>query len=125
MAYISTAEYAQLTGGQEVDATAERLASASRLLDMRIGSWVRRTSGTYDGYKIDLDDSAFNAFQVEAIKRWTAWMLKYLVDNNDQIVGAKSVTLGRFKVEESGDDNALREMALSDSMLVDAEMVRL
>lgn len=128
--YITAAEFATITGRAEAQATTARIKAASRLLDDRIGFHPRQTSGDYEGFKVDIAASEHETYQVEVLQEWTAWMVAYLYDNDDQIdPGVQGrLTLGRFTEENRQGDGRSgydASMQLADARLVDAGWVEL
>jgi|GEM_PF-2504815 len=110
--YLTAAEYAQITGRDESEATTARLKRASLLLDSRIGYYTRT-----DGWKLDLDGLAVH--EKSAVQEWVAQMVAFLTDNNDLAPSAASISLGRFSVTEHGQKGQLmpEELNLADAML--------
>lgn len=122
MAYLSVTEYNAYTGRSASEANDRRLTMASKLLDTRIGIYSRQTSGTYEGYKLDLDD-LFD-YQVEAVKTWVAWMTAALYLNNDSPGTFQQIRLGRFSVTEESSQSDLPDSVLwADYQLKDANLI--
>ncbi len=124
--YIENTEYATATGRPAAEATDARIKRASRLLDARIGSWTRKTSGTFVGWKLDL--SLFDAYRSESVVEWVSWLVATLFDSNDVLdAGGESVRLGKFQVNRSvvAKTGYPAKLQYADEQLVDANMVKL
>jgi len=130
--YITSTEYATLTGRSSAECTTIRLAIACKLLDNRIGNYAIDTNSGYkingswqvwdEGLNVDL-----NTNQIAAVKNWVALMIGYLVDSNDTPPSnASSVRLGRFSVNKgnNGNNSLLPEsMGFVDSILVSSGLI--
>lgn len=149
MAYITSSEYASITGRASSEATTERLMIASKLLDARIGNYA-----TWDtGYKIDNSSSTWylkTAFyyenlnyvgntsnyklevsqaQKDAVKLWVAGMVTELYNSGSSMSQSGSnIKLGRFSVSKGSSSNNPSQilpasMGFHDSILVDSGIV--
>lgn len=120
MAYITSAEYAQLTGRNWREATDARLQRASMLLDARIGNYPVLASG----WKLDL--LSMPVYQVNAVKEWVAQMTAFLYENGDSAPTSASLSLGRFSVTEHGQKDRLlpESLGFADSVLVSSGLIR-
>ena len=122
MTYLTDTEYQNRTGRNVSEATSQRIKMASRLLDTRIGNLPRHTSGTYQGWKLDLDE--LNDYQVDIVKDWVAFMVKALFQSDDSSVAFKSIKLGRFSLSKDEDDGDIPEdLRYADTMLKDAHII--
>lgn len=126
MAYIDSSIYNNITGRDASEATASRLKRASRLLDNRIGNYLRITESghDYEGFKLDLDD--LKTWQKEAVQEWVAWMTAALYVGGDAPDTFQRIQLGRFSVTENADDenNNLPNMVkFADMQLRDAKLI--
>jgi hypothetical protein len=117
--YITSAQYKDITTRPEAEATEARIKKASLLLDARIGHYERNA----EGWKLDLD--GLTNHQKLAVRDWTAWMIAYLFDNNDQAPTTASISLGRFSVTEHGQKGKTipEELNWSDMMLEDSGLI--
>ena len=120
MAYITAAEYAQITGRDSTEATDARLKRASMLLDARIGNYLVNE----DGWKLDL--TILPSHQLNAVKEWMAQMVAFLYENSDTAPSSASVSLGRFSVTEHGQKGTLipESLGFVDSLLVSSGLIR-
>lgn len=147
MSYITSSEYAALTGRDSSEATSIRIKIASKLLDSRIGNY-----GIYtNGYKIDTssstwyvtpifltDDREFinvsntnykvevTSGQKEAIKIWIAGMIAELYDSGDISSTEDNLTLGRFSVSKSKNSSGAilpQSMGYYDSILISSGII--
>jgi len=128
--YLTSSEYATLTGQPASDATISRIYQACKMLDSRIGNYA-----VYDtGWKID--DSATTWYvnsltevmedQKQAIKLWIANLITIFVTSGSMPSSAKSVTLGRFSVNKggiSGNSILSDEMGYVDSVLISSGII--
>jgi hypothetical protein len=130
MAYITSNEYAALTGRDTSEATTIRLNISSKLLDSRIGNY-----GTYqNGWKIDTSGTTWyiNNFepvtvdQKEAIQMWIAEMIKNLYLNGDSSSQNNDLRLGRFSVSKSKNSTGQilpESMGYIDSILISSGII--
>lgn len=120
MAYITAAEYEQITGRDRLEATDARLQRASALLDARIGNYPVLASG----WKLDL--LSLPVHQVNAVKEWVAQMVAFLYENSDVAPSSASVSLGRFSVTEHGQKGSLipESLGFADAALIAAGLIR-
>ena len=120
MAYITSAEYEQITGRDQLEATDARLRRASMLLDARIGNYPVPASG----WKLDL--LSMPVHRVNAVKEWVAQMAGYLHENGDSAPSSASVSLGRFSVTEHGQKGSLipESLGFADAALIAAGLIR-
>ncbi len=120
MAYITAAEYEQITGRDRLEATDARLQRASMLLDARIGNYPVLASG----WKLDL--LSLPIHQVNAVKEWVAQMVAFLYENSDAAPSSASVSLGRFSVTEHGQKGSLipESLGFADAALIAAGLIR-
>jgi hypothetical protein len=120
MAYITAAEYEQITGRDRLEATDARLQRASMLLDARIGNYPVLASG----WKLDLLNLPVH--QVNAVKEWVAQMVAFLYENSDIAPSSASVSLGRFSVTEHGQKGTLipESLGFADAALIAAGLIR-
>lgn len=126
MAYIDAATYASLTGKDASEATDARLKLASRLLDNRIGNYIRidDSDSDYNGFKLNLDK--LKSWQKEAVQQWVAWMVSALYANGDAPDTFQQIRLGRFSVTENSEDenNTLpNQVKYADMLLRDAKII--
>lgn len=121
MSYITASEYTELTGRDEGEATAARIQSASMLLDARIGNYTRND----DGWKLDI--TGLKAHEERAVKLWTSQMVAYLYENDDILLPASSLSLGRFSVSESTGESQgslPKKLQLADNILVSSGLIQ-
>jgi hypothetical protein len=121
--YITLDEYNQITNRPITDATESRIRRASFLLDSRIGNYAC----AYDGWKLDLDNSdSVTEHQAKIVKEWVAFMIAFLVDNNDSAPSRGSVKLGRFSATEDGEASKVIPEALiySDIILAGSGLIK-
>jgi hypothetical protein len=126
MAYIDAARYNAITGRTTTEASDQRLLMASRLLDSRVGNYVRIDDDTnaYDGFKLDLD--TLRAYQKEAVEHWVAWMVAALFIGGDAPNTFQNIKLGRFSITEnaSQQDKTLPNLVeFADIQLKDAKII--
>lgn len=150
MAYITSSEYASLTGRSSSEATTERLLLASKMLDARIGNYATWNSG----YKIDNSSNTWyvqppfydenlnyvststtlykvevTQAQKDAIKLWVAAMITELYNSSSNMAQSGSnVKLGRFSVGKGSSQNnpsqiLPQSMGFHDSILVDSGII--
>jgi hypothetical protein len=130
--YITSSEYATLTGRAASEATTLRLKIACKLLDSRIGNYPTLS----DGYKIRSSDFAIiyqgqyqilHQSKIDAVKMWVAVMISYLTDNgNKPPTVANNIKLGRFSVGKSTpstSSNLPGELGFADSILVSSGII--
>jgi len=147
MAYITSSEYAALTGRDSSEATSIRINISSRLLDSRIGNY-----GIYEnGWKIDTssstwyvtsifltDDREFinvsntnyrievTTGQKDAIKIWIAGMITELFNSDDMASNEDNLKLGRFSVTKSKNSSGTilpQSMGYHDSILISSGII--
>jgi len=125
--YLTATEYENITGNDASEATEARLKRACLLLDARIGYYRHDDVGSslleIRDWKLDLDELA--DYKSDSVKEWVAWMVAFLVLNNDQAPSAASVSLGRFSVTEHGQQGKImpEQLGLADAMLDDSGLV--
>jgi hypothetical protein len=120
LAYITSAEYVQITGRSSLEATDARLKRASMLLDSRIGNYLVSEAG----WKLDL--TTLPVHQVDAVKEWVAQMTAFLYENGDSAPTSASLSLGRFSVTEHGQKDRLlpESLGFADSVLVSSGVIK-
>jgi hypothetical protein len=147
MAYITSSEYATLTGRDSSEATTIRIRLASKLLDDRIGNY-----GIYkSGYKIDTSKSTWYVSpcllsddynyvnvsntnykievtigQKEAIQLWIASMITELFNSNNTPNSQDNLRLGRFSVSKSKNSTGSKlpeSMGYVDSILISSGII--
>lgn len=147
MGYITSSEYAALTGRDSSEASAIRINLASKLLDSRIGNY-----GIYQsGWKIDTssstwyvspiflpDDREFvnvsntsyknevTTGQKEAIQIWVAGMITELYNSDNVASTEDNLKLGRFSVSKSKNSSSAilpQSMGYHDSILISSGIV--
>ena len=126
MAYIDAATYASLTGKDASEATDARLKLASRLLDNRIGNYIRidDSDSDYNGFKLNLDK--LKSWQKEAVQLWVAWMTAALHVGGDAPDTFQQIRLGRFSVTENSvtENSTLpNQVKYADMLLRDAKII--
>jgi len=128
--YITSSEYASLTGRAAAEATTVRIKIACKLLDSRIGNYP-----TYEnGWKIDNGSSTWyignytelTQDQKDAVQIWIAGMIEYFVVNGTMSSNNDNIKLGRFSVNKS--KNSLgktlpNEMNYYDTILVSSGLI--
>ncbi len=121
--YITSGDYATITGGDQDDATAPRMKRASMLLDARCGLTLRASSED-DLLLLDLDN--LNARQREAARQWVAWFVYSLAENGDSIQAEETIRLGRFQATARENRNEIvpDEMMYADQMLKSSGLIR-
>ena len=147
--YITVTEYNTLTGRPAAEATTERLMIACKLLDARIGNYTINA----DGYKLFKSGSYWYASnpnlenyyncccinglyyiklsnaKIDAVKLWTAKMISYLTDNNNNPPSSqKNIKLGRFSIGNNAgaatSNNLIPdEMGYADSILITSGII--
>jgi hypothetical protein len=120
MAYITAAEYTQITGRSSLEANDARIKRASMLLDSRIGNYLVSEAG----WKLDL--TTLPAHQLNAVKEWVAQIITFLYENSDSAPTSASLSLGRFSVTEHGQKDRLlpESLGFADSVLVSSGLIR-
>jgi len=107
MPYITSTEYATLTGKSAAEATTIRLTVASKLLDSRIGAYVIDADGwKISDWTVDEGITTLPTGQIAAVKNWVASMVSYLYDNGDTPPSGETVSLGRFSTKGSNPKGA-------------------
>jgi hypothetical protein len=128
--YITSSEYANLTGRNSSEATTERINIACKLLDSRIGNYGTNSSG----WKINDNSSiwyvdvntALTQDQKDAIKLWVSGMITALYNNSNMSQNSNNVRLGRFSVSKgyNSSQNILPDsMGFHDSILVSSGII--
>jgi hypothetical protein len=127
--YITSSEYAFLTGRDSNEATNIRIKLACKLLDSRIGNHYVYT----DGYKIDtsssiwqIDENDMTQEQKDSVQMWVAKAVEFLYQNGDSPQENKNVKLGRFSVGNSSTStgsNLPDVLKLYDSILVSSGII--
>lgn len=109
--YIDAATYASLTGRAESEAALYRRTISSRLLESRIQ--CDPLSDT------DIDD--LTELQQQAIQLWVAWMIAFMVDNNDTVPDKTYIRLGRFEQRNNvGDSTRFAKLELAERILINS-----
>lgn len=116
--YITSIEYAQLTGKDASEATDNRITMASTLLDSRIGNYPFNS----DGYKLDVDELV--TVQSRAVKLWVSQMVSYLYDNDDETPDSENISLGRFSVSGQSSQLLPQSMRYADTLLINSGLVK-
>lgn len=93
--YITKQKYAEITGGDEQDATEQRLTRASYLLDVRTNADLGSRHDAEDFLYIDT--SELNKKQLYALESWVAWLVYAFNENADAPQIEQTVRLGRFQ----------------------------
>lgn len=109
--YIDASEYASLTGRDSSEAALYRLTISSRLLESRIQCGPLSES--------DIDD--LTELQQQAIQLWVAWMVAFMVDNNDSAPDKTYIRLGRFEQRNNvGDSTRFAKLELAERILINS-----
>ena len=147
MGYITSSEYAALTGRDSSEASLIRINIASKLLDSRIGNYgiyqngqkIDTTSSTWYVSPIFLPDDrefvndsntnykvAVTTGQKEAIKIWVSGMITELYNSGNSSSTEDNLKLGRFSVSKSKNSNGAilpQSMGYHDSILISSGII--
>jgi hypothetical protein len=109
--YVDASEYATLTGRVSTEAALYRINMASRLLDARIQCDPMSES--------DIDD--LTEAQQYAVQLWVAWMIAFMVDNNDSVPDKTYIRLGRFEQRNNvGDSTRFAKLDFAERILINS-----